>query len=64
MNVKLAADCSEETNSAFVFIKPHANTTEAQKLVQKTLKERGITIRAEGELTAAQIDKGAKSSYR
>lgn len=54
----MASDCSGETNSAFVFIKPHANTTAAQNLVQSTLKARGITIKSEGELTAAQIDKG------
>lgn len=43
-------------NSAFVFIKPHANTPASQTLVTKTLKEKGITITGEGELTAAQID--------
>jgi hypothetical protein len=54
----MSSDCSGEKNSAFVFIKPHANTTAAQNLVYSTLKERGITIKSEGELTAAQIDKG------
>ena len=48
----------EKKNSAFVFVKPHANTKAAQDLVKKTLGERGITIKSEGELTAAQIDKG------
>ena len=52
------AKCDDKKNSAFVFIKPHANTTATQNLVQATLKSKGITIRSEGELTAAQIDKG------
>ena len=55
---RMTSDCSGEKNSAFVFIKPHANTTAAQSLVQSTLQARGITIKSEGELTAAQIDKG------
>ena len=49
---------SDLKNSAFVFIKPHANTTASQALVSKTLKDRGLTIKAEGELTAKQIDEG------
>ena len=48
----------KKKNSAFVFVKPHANTKASQDLVKKTLGERGITIKSEGELTAAQIDKG------
>ena len=52
-----SSNCDEK-NAAFVFIKPHANTTAAQSLVQNTLKARGITIKSEGELTADQIDKG------
>ena len=53
-----SAKCEEKKNSAFVFIKPHANTTATQNLVQSTLKAKGITVRSEGELTAAQIDSG------
>lgn len=45
-------------NTAFVFIKPHANTKAAQKLVKETLAAKGLTIKSEGELTAAEIDKG------
>lgn len=45
-------------NSAFVFIKPHANTKAAQQLVASTLKSKGIEIKSEGELTAKQIDEG------
>ena len=44
------------TNSAFVFIKPHANTPAAQKLAVKTLTEKGIKIVSEGTLTAETID--------
>ena len=55
---KYEAQC-EESNAAFVFIKPHANTTAAQNLVTSTLKAKGITIKSEGELTAEQIDAGS-----
>jgi nucleoside diphosphate kinase len=46
------------TNSAFVFIKPHANTPATQQLVKKTFNQNGIKIVKEGELTGEQIDKG------
>lgn len=46
----------DEKNSAFVFIKPHANTPKTQKLVASMLKEKGVTITSEGELTGEQID--------
>lgn len=52
------AFCDANTNSAFVFIKPHANTKQSQALVSSTLKARGIKIKSEGELTAQQIDDG------
>jgi nucleoside diphosphate kinase len=48
----------DKKNSAFVFIKPHANTTPTQKLVQSTFEKKGINIVTQGELTAEQIDKG------
>jgi len=51
-------DDSKLRNSAFVFIKPHANTTASQALVQKTLKQKGITVLREGELSALEIDRG------
>ena len=55
-----SAKCDEKKkNSAFVFIKPHANTTATQNLVQATLKAKGITVLSEGELSADQIDKGS-----
>lgn len=43
-------------NSAFVFIKPHANTPSTQRLVTDTFKQRGIKVLSEGELTGEQID--------
>jgi hypothetical protein len=43
-------------NSAFVFIKPHANTTRTQTLVHSTLAAKGIKIQSHGELTAERID--------
>lgn len=53
---KKTKDCTK--NSAFVFIKPHANTIASQKLVQKVFNENGIVIKSQGELTGEQIDKG------
>jgi hypothetical protein len=54
------SDCAaaETKNSAFVFIKPHANTTKTQNLVSSTFKEKGINVVREGELTGKQIDDG------
>jgi hypothetical protein len=49
---------SEPLNSAYVFIKPHANNAATQALVKKTLAEKGITIVSEGEFTGEQIDAG------
>lgn len=45
-------------NSAFVFIKPAANTAAVQKVVSETLKAKGCKIVNEGEFTGEQIDKG------
>jgi len=45
-------------NSAFVFIKPHANTKAVQELVTKVFKDNAITIVKEGELTGEEIDAG------
>eukprot|EP01041_Mallomonas_annulata_P002483 gene2483-4829_t len=45
-------------NNAFVFIKPHANTSAVQALVTETLKAKKIEITSEGELTGEQIDQG------
>lgn len=56
--VAAAAASTADSNSAFVFIKPHANTSKAQALVSSTLKSKGIKISTEGELTGEQIDQG------
>jgi nucleoside diphosphate kinase len=56
----MAAQGSEgasKTNSAFVFIKPHANTAQVQALVAAEFKKQGFNVLQEGELTGAQIDK-------
>ena len=45
-------------NSAFVFIKPHANTPATQEMVKADFASRGIEIVAEGELTGEEIDAG------
>jgi len=45
-------------NTAFVFIKPHANTASVQALVSATLASKNITVLSEGELTAEEIDSG------
>ena len=52
-----AGTCAGLTNSAFVFIKPHANTPATQALVKETLTNAGITIVSEVEIKAEQIDK-------
>lgn len=49
---------STNKNSAFVFIKPHANTQATQRLVANTFKNKNIKIISEGELTGKQIDEG------
>lgn len=43
-------------NSAFVFVKPHANTPSTQELVKKKLIEAGITILAETDIDGTTID--------
>lgn len=53
----MASCASDQKNSAFVFIKPQANTTATQELVKGMLIQKGLEIKKEGELTAAQIDK-------
>ena len=44
-------------NSAFVFIKPHANTRAVQDLVVAKLTSKRVKILAEGDIAAAKIDK-------
>jgi hypothetical protein len=47
---------AELLNSAFVFIKPHANTEKTQKLVQDKLVKSGIKILSEREIDGSVID--------
>eukprot|EP00349_Pseudokeronopsis_sp_Brazil_P010566 CAMPEP_0202971636 /NCGR_PEP_ID=MMETSP1396-20130829/28937_1 /ASSEMBLY_ACC=CAM_ASM_000872 /TAXON_ID= /ORGANISM="Pseudokeronopsis sp., Strain Brazil" /LENGTH=297 /DNA_ID=CAMNT_0049701203 /DNA_START=27 /DNA_END=920 /DNA_ORIENTATION=+ len=49
---------SSVKNSAFVFIKPHANNARTQQYVADGLRSRGITILEEGDFTGPQIDEG------
>ena len=50
--------CEDATkNSAFVFVKPHANTKKVQNIVKSNFEKKGIKIIKEGELTGEQIDK-------
>ena len=43
-------------NSAFVFIKPAANTAATQALVKEVFASKSIAITSEGEIDAAEID--------
>jgi len=45
-------------NAAFVFIKPHANKDDVQKLVKETFAAKGVEILAEGDYSGQEIDKG------
>lgn len=44
-------------NSAFVFVKPHANTEKTKELVRDKLKEAGIEILSEKSIDGPTIDK-------
>jgi hypothetical protein len=44
------------SNSAFVFIKPHANTAATQTLVREKLVASGISILSESEIDGKTID--------
>ena len=57
-NKKNETLCEDATkNSAFVFVKPHANTKKVQDIVKSSFEKKGIKIIKEGELTGEQIDK-------
>ena len=57
----LQVQVSGKTNSAFVFIKPHAckgsSPEKVQAVVEETLAKHGIRITGKGEMVAEQIDK-------
>jgi len=50
-----AAD-GDPLNSAFVFVKPHANTEATQNLVRDKLTQSGIQILSESDVTGEEID--------
>jgi hypothetical protein len=50
-------DAGALKNSAFVFVKPHANLPATQALVKRKLVEVGLNIAAEGDIDGATIDK-------
>eukprot|EP00929_Paragymnodinium_shiwhaense_P067058 TRINITY_DN3373_c0_g1_i1.p1 TRINITY_DN3373_c0_g1~~TRINITY_DN3373_c0_g1_i1.p1 ORF type:complete len:1453 (+),score=496.86 TRINITY_DN3373_c0_g1_i1:143-4501(+) len=45
-----------DSNRAFLFIKPHAQTEAVRKVVTEKLRSKSISILAEGEVTAADMD--------
>ena len=56
----LQVQLSGKTNSAFVFIKPHAckgTPGKVESIVEGKFKEAGIRVTGKGEMTAEQIDK-------
>ena len=52
----VSKSCTGLTNSAFVFIKPHANTPATQALVKESLANAGISIKSEREIQGEEID--------
>jgi len=44
------------TNSAFVFVKPHAVTPKANAMVKEGLEAAGLKVTSEGDLTSEEID--------
>mmetsp|Transcript_57325 Transcript_57325/g.177946 ORF Transcript_57325/g.177946 Transcript_57325/m.177946 type:complete len:425 (+) Transcript_57325:77-1351(+) len=51
----IAAVRSEE-NTALVFVKPHAGTTQVLELVQRLLQDRKVEVLRKGSIDAAEID--------
>lgn len=43
-------------NSAFVFVKPHANTEKVRELVTKKLESQGIEILSQADINGEEID--------
>lgn len=52
-----STDSCELKNSAFVFVKPHANTEATQNMVREKLLEKGIEILSESDIDGKTIDK-------
>merc|ERR550514_988234 len=47
---------SKPQNSAFVFVKPHAVTDKANRVVRDRLVDKGLKVTGEGDLTSDVID--------
>lgn len=52
------SSCDMLLNSAFVFVKPHANTAATQALVKEKLTAAGIEILSEQDISGTTIDEG------
>jgi len=50
------AEAEPHKNSAFVFVKPHANTWSTQNLVRNKLTQAGLTILSESDVSGETID--------
>jgi hypothetical protein len=50
------AASGELVNSAFLFVKPHANTEQARHLVRTKLQESGLKILSEKDIDGKTID--------
>lgn len=57
MAIKDSSLCDAVKNSAFVFVKPHANTPATQKLVREKLVASGCTVLTEIDIDGNTIDK-------
>jgi hypothetical protein len=53
---KMEGNCKLVRNSAFVFVKPHANTPDVQKLVREKLCASGCQILSETDIDGPTID--------
>ncbi|KAH9259063.1 hypothetical protein BASA81_002683 [Batrachochytrium salamandrivorans] len=53
--MKQAPTTALDKNRAFIFIKPHANTTAVQALVDAELQAQNFTVTAKGQLSAEEI---------
>ena len=52
-----SCEASTLLNSAFVFVKPHANTVSTRKLIKEKLESSGLLILSEYDIDAEEIEK-------
>ena len=52
----------DKTNVALVFVKPHANSSKVRDFVTGRLTESGLSIIAEGDISAEKIEKDKVST--